>query len=424
MRCAVSKIAQGQQLTLEYNMGPLVNSTIVELGSTIAGPFCGRLLADFGAEVLKVEPPTGDPVRSMGKHKVAENGDDVSLYAASILRNKKLIAVDMRTARGQQVIRDLVRVSDVVIENFRPGGLEKWGLGYDDLKAVKPDLVMARISGFGQFGPYAPRPGFGIIGEAVSGMRHITGDPDRPPARVAVSLTDYITGLYAAFGIAMALIHRDRTGEGQVVDANLMESAFSFMEPHIPAFDQLGYVANRSGSRLPGVAPNGLFKTRDGRDLQIAASGNPVFRRLCRVMGREEWVTDSRFATGRARGQNQEVLEQMVQDWVGRHDLLFLEAKLAAADVPATRIFTMADVFDDPHYAARETVARVAHPALGLLAMAAPAPRLSQSPGEIRWPGRAIGADTREILMQTAGYDEEQVRSLIADGTISVAAPD
>ncbi|MCA8927299.1 MAG: CoA transferase [Alphaproteobacteria bacterium] len=400
-------------------MGPLAHARVLELGSTIAGPFCGRLLADFGADVVKVEPPTGDPVRSMGKHGKDEAGADVSLYAATILRNKKLAAIDMRTAAGQEAIRDLARNSDVVIENFRPGGLEKWGLGYDDLKAVNPGLVMARISGFGQSGPYSPRPGFGIIGEAVSGLRHITGDPDRPPARVAVSLTDYITGLYAAFGIAMALIHRDRTGEGQVVDANLMESAFSFMEPHIPAYDQLGHVANRAGSRLPGVAPNGLFQTRDGRQIQIAASANPVFRRLCRVMQRDDWPDDERFATARARGRNQDVLEGLIQDWVGTRDLAPLEADLIANDVPATRIFTMADVFDDPHYAARGSIARVPHPALGLLAMAAPAPRLSATPGEVQWPGRAIGADSRAVLAERAGYAPERIEALIAAGVVS-----
>jgi crotonobetainyl-CoA:carnitine CoA-transferase CaiB-like acyl-CoA transferase len=393
----------------------------LELGSTIAGPFCGRLLADFGADVVKVEPPSGDPVRSMGKHAKGKDGEDVSLYAATILRNKRLISVDMRTNAGQQVIRDLVKTTDVLIENFRPGGLEKWGLGYEDLRAVKPDLIMARISGFGQSGPYSPRPGFGIIGEAVSGLRHITGDPDRPPARVAVSLTDYITGLYTAFGISMALIHRDRTGEGQVVDANLMESAFSFMEPHIPAYDQLGHIANRAGSRLPGVAPNGLFKTSDARHIQIAASANPVFKRLCQVMGRGDWVTDERFATARARGQHQELLEGMVQDWVATQDLAPLEAVLIDNDVPATRIFTMADVFQDPHYAARDSVARVQHPALGLLAMAAPAPLLSASPGEILWPGRAIGADTRSVLAEKAGYDAETIERLIQEGVLADA---
>jgi crotonobetainyl-CoA:carnitine CoA-transferase CaiB-like acyl-CoA transferase len=220
----------------------------------------------------------------------------------------------------------------------------------------------------------------------------------------------------------MALIHRDRTGEGQVVDGNLMESAFSFMEPHIPAYDQLGHIANRAGSRLPGVAPNGLFETKDGRHIQIAASANPVFKRLCQVMGREDWVTDERFATARARGENQELLEGMVQDWVATQDLAPLEAVLIDNDVPATRIFTMADVFADPHYAARGSLARVPHPALGLLAMAAPAPRLSASPGEIHWPGRAIGADTRSVLAEKAGYNAETIERLIQEGVLADAA--
>ena len=399
-------------------MGPLAHARVLELGSTVAGPFCGRLLADFGADVVKVETPQGDPVRAMGKHKPVEDGGDVSLFAASILRNKHNISVDLRTAEGQQIVKDLVAVSDVVIENFRPGGLEKWGLGYDDLKAVKADIIMARISGFGQSGPYSPRPGFGIIGEAVSGLRHVTGDPDRPPARVAMPLTDYITGVYTAFGICMALIHRDRTGEGQVIDANLMESSFSLMEQFVPAFDQLGFVANRAGTTLPGVSPNGLFKTRDGRDIQIAATGQPLFRRFCEVMGKEEWITDERFATARARGQNQELLEGMVQDWVGQHDLEELEEMLTAKDVPATRIFTMADVFQDKHYAARGSIERVPHPALGDVAMAAPAPRLSASPGEIKWAGREIGVDTRAVLAEKLGYPAERIDQLIAAAVV------
>ena len=403
-------------------MGPLVHARVLELGSTVAGPFCGRLLADFGADVVKVETPVGDPVRSMGKHKTADNGEDVSLFAASILRNKQLISVDMRTPEGQQVIKDVVAVSDVVIENFRPGGLEKWGLGYDDLKAVKPDIILARISGFGQSGPYSPRPGFGIIGEAVSGLRHITGDPDRPPARVAMPMTDYITGLYTAFGIAMALIHRDRTGEGQMIDSNLMESSFSFMEQFVPAYDQLGYVANRAGTTLPGVSPNGLFKTKDGRDIQIAATGQALFKRFCQAMGRDEWITDERFATARARGENQELLEGMVEDWTRQHDLADLEAMLTEVDVPATRIFTMADVFEDAHYAARGSITRVPHPALGDVAMAGVAPRLSGSPGEIKWAGRAVGADTRAVLAEKAGYDAAKIDQLIANGVVTDAA--
>ncbi|MFC2176780.1 CaiB/BaiF CoA transferase family protein [Actinomycetota bacterium] len=231
--------------------GPLSGYRVLELGSTVAGPFCGRLLADFGAEVIKVEPPTGDTVRSMGKRLEGR-----SLYAASILRNKQLIALDLRTEEGRDLIREMIVSCDVLVENFRPGTMERWGLGYEDLAELNPGLVMVRISGFGQDGPYSGRPGYGVIGEAMSGLRHLTGDPDRPPSRIAVSLTDYVTGLYAAFGATLALLGREKTGRGQVIDAALYESAFSFMEPWIPAFEKLGHIAGRSGSWLPESTPN------------------------------------------------------------------------------------------------------------------------------------------------------------------------
>jgi len=234
--------------------GPLAGTRVLELGSTVAGPFCGRLLADFGAEVIKIEPAEGDAVRTMGKRFHGK-----SLYAASIFRNKSLVCLDLREPRGQEIARKLAAKSDVLIENFRPGGLEKWGLGYDRLSAENPGLVMVRISGFGQDGPYGQRAGYGVIGEAVSGLRHVTGDPDRPPARIAVSLTDCITGLYGAFGATLALLARGKTGRGQVVDAALYECAFSFMEPHVPAYDKLGAVAMRTGSRLPDSTPRPPF---------------------------------------------------------------------------------------------------------------------------------------------------------------------
>jgi crotonobetainyl-CoA:carnitine CoA-transferase CaiB-like acyl-CoA transferase len=270
---------------------------VLELGSTVAGPFCGRLLADFGAEVIKVEAAEGDTVRSMGKRL-----DGRSLYAASIFRNKELISVDLRLPEGQEVVRKLVRSCDVVVENFRPGALERWNLGYDDLSKINPKLIMVRISGFGQTGPYSERPGFGVIGEALSGLRHITGDPDRPPARVAVSLTDYITGLYGAFGAVMAILAQRQTGRGQVIDTALYESAFSFMEPHIPAYDKLGVVAGRAGSKLPDSVPNNLYPTRDKAFIHIAAVGDPVFRRFATTMGRADLADDARFRGNLERG--------------------------------------------------------------------------------------------------------------------------
>ncbi|MDP7667256.1 MAG: CoA transferase, partial [Rhodospirillales bacterium] len=276
--------------------GPLAGYRVLELGTTVAGPFCGRLLADFGADVVKVEPLDGDPVRAMGKHV-----GEVSLWAASILRGKKLVALDLKSAEGQEIAREIAKGSDVVVENFRPGTLEKWGLGYADLAALRPEIIMVRISGFGQDGPYSARPGYGVIGEAVGGLRHIIGDPDRPPARAAVPLTDYITGLYGALGAVMAIVHREKTGDGQIIDAALFEAAFSFMEPFVPAFDKLGFIPARAGPNLPGQVPNSLYPTADGGYVHIAATTQGLFSCLIGVMGREDLIEDARFASPRAR---------------------------------------------------------------------------------------------------------------------------
>jgi len=290
--------------------GPLTGVRVLELGSTVAGPFCGRLLADFGAEVIKVELADGDTVRSMGKQLRGR-----SLYAASIFRNKSLISIDLRVAEGQDIIRKLAKTSDVIVENFRPGALERWNLGYEQLSAENKGLVMVRISGFGQTGPYSERPGFGVISEAVSGLRHVTGDPDRPPARVAVSLTDYITGLYGAFGAVMAILVKRQTGRGQYVDSALYEAAFSFMEPHIPAFDKLGHVANRAGPRLPDNVPNNLYPTRDGGFVHIAAISDSLFRRLAGVMGRPQLADEKRFSTGLLRAEHADELDEAIAAW-------------------------------------------------------------------------------------------------------------
>lgn len=395
--------------------GPLAPYRVLELGSTVAGPFCGRLLGDFGAEVIKVEPPTGDPVRSMGKHV-----DDVSLYAASIFRNKRLLSVDLRQPEGREVIRRLVPHCDLVIENFRPGGLEKWELGYEDLKALRPDIVMVRISGFGQTGPYSPRPGFGVIGEAVSGLRHLTGDPDRPPARVATSLTDYITGLYAAFAATMALLERERSGRGQMIDATLFESAFSFTEPHVPAYATLGHVANRAGARLPGHAPNNLYPTKEGRHVHIAATSQPLFRRLARAIGREDLTEDERFATAIARGRNIDALDGIVGDWTRQYTVEELEKRLFEEhDVPVTRIFTMADIFRDVHYRARDMLVEMAHEELGSVTVPGVTPKLSETPGSIRRTGGRIGRDTDDVLRDVARMDEEEIARLRTAGAVA-----
>lgn len=393
--------------------GPLSGIRVLEMGSTVAGPFCGRLLADFGAEVIKVEPAEGDPVRTMGKRFHGK-----SLYAASIFRNKALISVDLRTGDGQGIITDLARQSDVVVENFRPGGLEKWGLGYRHLSAINPGIVMVRISGFGQDGPYSQRAGYGVIGEAVSGLRHLTGDPDRAPSRIAVSMTDYLTGLYGAFGASIALLARERTGRGQYIDAALYECAFSFMEPWIAAYEKLGHVANRAGSRLPESTPNNLYPTADQQFIHITAMGDSVFRRLVAAMGHEELAEDPRFATAVARSEHHEEIDDVVACWTSIHSLAGLERVLADAGVPATRIFTIADIFDDPHYRERESIVRAKDDDLGTVAMAAVVPRLSETPGAVRHSGRRTGQDTRRVLRQLLGMADDLIDELAARGAI------
>ena len=393
--------------------GPLAGLRVLEMGSTVAGPFCGRLLADFGAEVVKIEDPAGDPVRTMGKRFHGK-----SLYAASIFRNKALLALDLRQTRGREIARDMAQRADVLIENFRPGSLESWGLGYEQLSAVNPGLVMVRISGFGQDGPYSQRAGYGVIGEALSGLRHLTGDPDRPPARVAVSMTDYITGLYAAFGATMALLARGRNGRGQVVDAALYESAFSFMEPWIPAYDKTGFVANRCGSRLPESTPNNLYPTGDGQFIHVTAMGDAVFRRLAEAMGQPALAHDARFATATARSAQVDEIDDLIAQWTNARPLAELEHVLEQAAVPAMRIFTIADIFADPHYRARGAIVRAPDPELGTVAMAQAVPRLSQTPGAVRHAGHRLGEDSRTVLRDWLGLDSAALDALQASRVI------
>lgn len=396
--------------------GPLAGVRVLEIGSSVAGPFCGRLLADFGAEVVKVEAPDGDPVRTMGKRA---NGR--SLYAASIFRNKRLAVIDLRLASGRQLVRRLAAECDIMLENFRPGTLEKWGMGYDVLQADNPRLILVRISGFGQSGPYKDRAGYGVIGEAMSGLRHLTGDPDRPPGRINTSLTDEVTGLYAAFGALLAVLARHSTGRGQCVDAALYESAFSLIEPHIPAFAALGLVAQRAGSRLPDSTPNNLYATKDGRHIHITAMANSVFARLAVVMGQPELAQDSRYSTALARSANEDELDRVIGAWTSSHSLTELEEVLHAGAVPASRIYDVADIFADPHYQAREMLVELPDAELGSATVAGVVPKLSGTPGKIRHLGRQRGQDTASILRDILRLDEERIRALEAEGTICCA---
>jgi len=395
--------------------GPLSRYRVLELGSTASGPFCGRLFADFGAEVIKVEPAGGDPVRSMGAQAKGK-----SLYAASIFRNKSLISVDLRTQEGQELIKRLVKKCDVVIENFRPGGMEKWGLGYEELRQIKPKLVMVRISGYGQSGPYSKRPGYGVVCEAVGGLRHLIGDPDRPPARVSMPLTDYLAGLYGFSGGVMALLHAASTGVGQYVDAALYESAFSFMEQHIAAYQQLGLVAKRTGAGFGG-SPNNLYPSKDKLYIHITAHSDAVFKRLSLKIGVGSLHLDARFSTVLNRSKNREFLDPLLGAWTSKFTLAELESILEDINVPASKIFTLEDIFRDPHYSARKAIVEVEDDDLGPVALAAVVPRLSETPGAIRHSGRRVGADTSDILKELTGLNDEEITRLNDAGIIYCA---
>ena len=408
--------AAAQQATAaapEAGQGPLAGYRVLELCSTIAGPVCARLFADFGAEVIKVEPPEGDPVRNMGSHE-----GDVSLYAASILRNKRVVAIDMKQPEGRELVRELAARCDVLIENFRPGTLERMGLDYAGLSARNPGLVMVRISGYGQNGPYAARPGYGVTCEAVGGVRHMTGDPDRPPARVALATTDEHTAVVAAFGAMMALLHRERTGRGQVVDTALYEAAFSMMEPHVPAYDRLKRVPMRVGPNLPSTAPNSLYPSADGEYVLIAANNDAIFRRLADAMGQPALADDPDYATQRARAARVNELNELVAAWSRTLSGRDIERRLLDAGVPVSRVYTIADIFEDPHFKAREMLVKMPHPKLGEVTLAGVVPKLSATPGSIRAVGAEVGHDTRAVLAEVLQLPAERLERLEREGVI------
>ncbi len=393
--------------------GALTGYRILELCTTIAGPACARLLADFGAEVIKVEPVEGDAVRSIG-------GQDrgVSLYGAAILRNKETVSINLKTERGRDLLLDLVEKSDILVENFRPGTLERLGLGYDVLSARNPRLVLVRISGYGQTGPDAAKPGYGAICEAFAGVRHMTGDPDRPPARTALAVTDYLTAVYAAFGAMMALLHAEKTGKGQVVDAALYEAAFSMMEMVVPDYDRLGIVPTRQGSRLPGTAPNNLYRTADGGYVLIAANNDAVFHRMAHAMDRPDLIKDPRFRTIRDRNANCDALDAEVAEWASRQTAREAVDRMEAAGVPTSLVNTIADIFADEHFKSRDMLVEVPHPVLGSVTMHGVVPKLSATPGAIRHPGHRIGGDTFAVLNRLLGLSEARLRELALEGVI------
>ncbi len=407
--------ASGVRSAPETTGGPLGGVRVVECGTLIAGPFCGQLLGDFGAEVVKVEDPgVGDPMRQWGQVKPGR----LSLHWPIIARNKKSVTADLRRSEGQILLRRLVEKADVLVENFRPGTLEKWGLGPDELLSVNPRLVITRVSGYGQSGPYSPRAGFGSIGEAMGGLRYLSGEPDRPPSRVGISLGDSLAATFAALGTVLALRARDTTGAGQVVDSAIYEAVLALMEALLPEWELASYQRQRTGSVLPGAAPSNVYPTADGDAVLIAANRDTVFVRLAEVMGDPGLAADERFATNDARGANREVLDSIVSAWSATIPAGEVLQLLHAAGVPAGRVYQAKDMFADPHFAAREAIVRLVHPILGEFPVQNVAPKLSATPGSVRSLGPDLGADNDTVYQEWLGMSDEEIASLRADGVI------
>ncbi len=391
---------------------PLAGLRVIELGQLIAGPFCGQLLADFGAEVIKVEAPDRpDPIRDWG----AVKKDGIGLFWPIIGRGKTSLTLNLRVAEGQAILRRLAETADVLVENFRPGTLEKWGLGPETLHEINPRLVIVRVSGYGQKGPERHKAGYASVGEAKGGLRYLIGEPDRLPARAGVSLGDTMTGTFACLGTMMALWARERTGRGQVVDAAIYESVMAFMESLIPEYALGGHTRERTGPILPRVAPSGVYPCSDGMVI-IGANQDTLFARLAEMCG-TGWATDTRFATHDARGDNQAELDALISDWTGERTMAAVIAACEAHGVPCGPVNTARDMLADAHIAAREAIVRVADPLLGEVAMQNVVPKLSDTPGGVRATGPALGAHTDEVLA-SLGLDAATRAELREKGVI------
>ncbi len=385
--------------------GPLTGVRVLELGSLIAGPFCGHLLADFGAEVIKVEDPSsGDPMR----HWSQDHPAGTSLSFPIIARNKKSVTCDLRTDEGQRILRDLALSSDMLVENFRPGTLERWGLGFDELQRINPRLILVRVTGYGQDGPYAQRAGFGSIGEAMGGIRAVTGEPDRPPSRVGVSLGDSLAGTFSALGAVMALHARTRTGRGQVVDTAIYEAVLAFMESLLPEWTIAGRSRERTGSILPKIAPSNTYPTADGAEILIGANQDTVFARLCALMGEPGLADDERYATHTARGERQQELDEYIGLWTRTFDAADVLDKLHEAGVPAGRVYQAEDMLADPHFAARQAIVRLMHPELGEFPMQNVVPRMASTPGAVRTVGPQLGEHNQEVYQGLLNVEDEE----------------
>jgi len=393
---------------------PLQGIKVIELGTLIAGPYAASLLAQFGAEVIKIESPEGgDPLRTWRK---LHQGTSYWWYSQS--RNKKSVTLNLKSAAGQQIVRDLVADADIVIENFRPGTLEAWGLGWEQLSAINPKLVMVRVSGYGQSGPYKDRPGFAAIAESMGGLRYLAGYPDRPPVRVGVSIGDSLASLYGTIGALLALHHINANqGQGQLIDVALYESVFGVMESLIPEYAALGHVRERSGASLPGISPSNTYICRDGRYVIIAGNSDSIFRRLMQAIERPDLADDPELARNDGRVRHNDRLDAAITGWTTQHDLDEVLAVLEKAAVPSGRIYTAADIHADPHYAAREMIARHTLPDGAPIDLPGVVPKLSATPGQTRWLGPALGEHTGEVL-GGLGIDAQRQAALKAAGVI------
>lgn len=381
---------------------------VIELGTLIAGPFCSRVLAEFGAEVIKIEAPDGgDQLRQWRKMY-----GDTSLWWYAQARNKKSVTVNLRVAEGQQIVHRLAADADIVIENFRPGALEKWNIGWERLSKINPRLIMVRLSGYGQSGPYRDRPGFGTVAEAMGGMRYVTGYADRPPVRLGISIGDSIAALYGVIGALMALHHRDvNGGGGQLVDVALYEAVFSMMESLVPEFDVLGFIRERAGNALPGIVPSNTYPTRDHKYVIIGANNDSIFKRMMTAIGRADLAADPALATNAGRVPRTEELDQAIADWTQQHALDYVLEVLEKAEVPSGKVYDAADILNDAHYLARGMIEQHQLPDGTAIKLPGIVPKLSDTPGATAWVGPALGAHNAEVL-GSIGYDEAQQREL------------
>ena len=407
--------------------GPLAGIKVLELGTLIAGPFCARMLGEFGADVIKIESPQGgDPIRHW---RVLKDGN--SLWWSIQSRNKKSITLNMKDKRAQDIARRLALDADIVIENYRPGVLEKWDLGYEQLKAINPALIMVRLSGYGQTGPMRDAPGFGAIGESMGGIRYVSGHPDRPPVRIGISIGDSIASLHGAMGALMALRHRDVTGgrwngqtgeackagQGQMVDVALYEAVFNMMESLVPEYDHAGVVRERTGGALPGIVPSNTYTTADGENIVIAGNGDAIFKRLMSAVGREDMATDPQLANNAGRVPRTQEIDDAIQAWCNSQRIDTALAALQAADVPVSKIYSVRDMMQDPQFLARQMFEQHLFKDGTPVKLPAVTPKLSETPGSTRWIGPELGEHTHEVLA-ALGYSAEQIAALREAGVL------